>query len=232
MLLSLCSSTRTCSGSRSYAVAAVRAGATAALDQRTHHGRVAEAEEQQGLGRQAVAAAAPGLLVVALDALGQVEVHDEAHVALVDAHAEGDGGDHDEDVVAGEGVLDAAALVGGQAGVVGGGRHAGRRELAGHFFGALAAEAVDDAGLAGAPVEEDLELVQRLALLHDGVADVGPVEARDVARRVAEAQAGADVVARLRVGGGRAGDDGHAGEQPAQAGRAARTRGGSRGPTG
>ena len=100
--------------------------------------------------------------------------------------------------------------------MVGGGRHAGRRELAGHFFGALAAEAVDDAGLAGAPVEEGLELVQRLALLDDRVADVGPVEARDVARRVAEAQARAHVVARLRVGGGRAGDDGHAGEQPAQ----------------
>ena len=119
-----------------------------------HDGRVAEAEQQQGLGGQAVAAAAAGLLVVALDALGQVVVHHEAHVALVDAHAEGDGGDHDQDVVAGEGVLHAAALVRGQAGVVGGGRHAGRREPAGHFFGAFAAEAVDDAGLARTPVEE------------------------------------------------------------------------------
>src|SRR5665647_3528248 len=57
---------------------------------------------------------------------------------------------------------------------------------------------------------------QRRPLLDDRVADVGPVEARDVARRVAEAQAGADVVARLRVGGGRTGDDGDAGEQPGQ----------------
>ena len=57
---------------------------------------------------------------------------------------------------------------------------------------------------------------ERLALLDDRVADVGPVEAGDVAGRVAEAQAGADVVAGLRVGGGGAGDDGHAGEQPAQ----------------
>lgn len=57
---------------------------------------------QPGGGGLAVTAGAAGLLVVALDGLGQVEVGDEAHVGLVDAHAEGDGGDDDQTVLAQE----------------------------------------------------------------------------------------------------------------------------------
>ncbi len=60
------------------------------------------------------------------------------------------------------------------------------------------------------------ELLGRVSFVDDGVADVGPVEAGDEAGRVGEAQAGAHVVAGLRVGGGRAGDDGHVGKQLAQ----------------
>jgi hypothetical protein len=56
-----------------------------------HH--IAEAVGHPGHGRLPVAAGAAGLLVVGLDRLGQVEMRDEAHVGLVDAHAEGDGGD-------------------------------------------------------------------------------------------------------------------------------------------
>jgi hypothetical protein len=51
-------------------------------------------------------------------------VGDEAHVGLVDAHAEGDGGHHHDAVLAQEAVLVAAAHVGVQAGVVGQGAHA------------------------------------------------------------------------------------------------------------
>ena len=57
---------------------------------------------QPGGRRQAVAPGAAGLLVVALDRLRQVEVGDEAHVGLVDAHAERDRGDHDQAVLAQE----------------------------------------------------------------------------------------------------------------------------------
>ena len=190
--------------------------ATAAFDEAAHDGGVAEAEEQQGLGGQTVAAAAPGLLVVALDGLGQVVVHDEAHVALVDAHAEGDRGDDHRDLVPREGVLDAPPLVRRQAGVVGGGVHAVGAELAGDLLGALAREAVDDAGLAGVAGEELRELVQRLALVDHGVADVGPVEPGDVDGGVAQPEPRAHVVACLGVGRRRAGHDGHAGEQAAQ----------------
>ena len=171
---------------------------------------------------QAVAARAARLLVVALDGLGQVVVHDEAHVGLVDAHAEGDGGDDDVDLVAREGVLYARALVRRQAGVVGGG--AARRPAAavGDLLDALAREAVDDAGLAlvlrGRNGEQ---LLQRLALLDHGVADVGPVEAGDVHGGVGQTEPAAHVVARLGVGRGRAGHERHVGEAGRAAARAA-----------
>ena len=55
---------------------------------------VRQAVDHPGIRGQAVAAGAAGLLVVRLDALRHVEVRDEAHVRLVDAHAEGDGRDH------------------------------------------------------------------------------------------------------------------------------------------
>ena len=88
--------------------------------------------------------------------------------------------------------------------------------MSGDLLGALAREAVDDARLALVAGEELQQLVQRLALLDDGVADVGPVEAGDVDGRVGEPEPHAHVVARLGVGGGGAGHDGHAGEQAAQ----------------
>ena len=82
-----------------------------------HH--VGQAVGHPGVGGQAVAAGAAGLLVVALDVLRQVEVGDEAHVGLVDAHAEGDGRHHHDAVLAQEAVLVALAHVGVEPGVVG-----------------------------------------------------------------------------------------------------------------
>src|SRR3546814_18401906 len=67
----------------------------------------------------AVAAGTAGCLVVALDRLGQVEVGDEAYVGLVDAHAEGDGGDDHHALVAQETALVLRARRRIQAGVVG-----------------------------------------------------------------------------------------------------------------
>ena len=93
------------------------AGLSSIMRRWLHH--VLQAVGHPGVGRQAVAAGAAGLLVVALDVLGQVEVGDEAHVGLVDAHAEGDGRDHHDAVLAQEAVLVALPHVGVQAGVVG-----------------------------------------------------------------------------------------------------------------
>ena len=74
-------------------------------DKRAQPVHVAVGIEQQGFAGEPVAARAPGLLVVALHVLGKVHVHDKAHVGLVDAHAERDGGDDDADVVAEEFLL-------------------------------------------------------------------------------------------------------------------------------
>ena len=51
--------------------------------------------EKNGATGQAVAAGAADLLVEGLDRCGQRGVDDGADVGLVDAHAEGDGGDDD-----------------------------------------------------------------------------------------------------------------------------------------
>ena len=80
---------------------------------------VAHAVERQRVGRQPVAAGAADLLIIALDVGGEVGVEHEADIRLVDAHAEGHGGDHDNAVLLQEGVLVARAIGLVHAGVVG-----------------------------------------------------------------------------------------------------------------
>ena len=80
----------------------VGAIAGALVDQAALLHDVAEAVGHPRDGGLAVAAGATGLLVVALDRLRQVDVRDEAHVGLVDAHAERDRRDHHDAVVAEE----------------------------------------------------------------------------------------------------------------------------------
>src|SRR5687768_4772248 len=46
--------------------------------------------EEPGLRRLSVAAGASGFLIESLDGFGDARMRDEAHVRLVDAHAEGD----------------------------------------------------------------------------------------------------------------------------------------------
>ena len=80
---------------------------------------VAQAPGHHGGRRQPVAAGAPGLLVVGLEALGRIEVVDEAHVGLVDAHPERDRGHDDARLVLDEPTLGGAPDVRGQTRVVG-----------------------------------------------------------------------------------------------------------------
>jgi hypothetical protein len=61
---------------------------------------------------------------------------DEADVGFVDAHAEGDGGADDLDLVAQEKLLVLRALPGGEAGVIG----PGADFVGGQFFGELSAD--------------------------------------------------------------------------------------------
>ena len=88
-------------------VAPVREVALGRLDHLALLHDVLQPVRQPGRRRQAVAPGPAGLLVVALDRLRQVEVGDEPHVGLVDAHPERDRRDHDQAVLAQE-----AGLVG------------------------------------------------------------------------------------------------------------------------
>ena len=74
--------------------------------------------EEDGVGWEAVASGASSFLVVGFEGVGELEVVDEADVGLVDAEAEGLGGDHDLVVSAHELGLDALPLAGGHAAVV------------------------------------------------------------------------------------------------------------------
>ncbi len=135
----------------------------------------------------------------------------KAHVGLVDAHAERDGGHHHDAVLAQEAVLVLLAHLGGQARVVGQRRQARIAQRLGQFLHALAGLAIDHAGLAQVlAVDEAHELRERLLLFLDAVADVGPVEADDELPRLLQPQALHDVLARERVRRGREGDARHA----------------------
>ena len=120
----------------------------ALLDLQAAQLHVAQAVEGQRIGRQPVAAGAADLLVVGLDIGRQVGMADEAHIGLVDAHAEGDGGRHHHAVFLLEGILVGVAHRLVEAGMVRQRAHAGRRESGGQFLDLAARGAIDDAALA------------------------------------------------------------------------------------
>ena len=70
-------------------------GGVVALEEEVVHLAVGEGVEEDGAGGLAIAAGAADLLVVGFDGAGERGVDDGADVGLVDAHAEGDGGDDD-----------------------------------------------------------------------------------------------------------------------------------------
>ena len=160
----------------------------------------------------AVAAGAPRFLVIGFHALGQVEVRDEAHVRLVDAHAEGDRG-HDHDaVLAQEAGLVCRACFRGEAGVIGQRVETALREGLGRRFDPLARHGVDDARLAPAAFEKGGELRPRVGFRLYPVPDVGPVEAADETLRAVQFQPLQDVPARHGIGGRRQCQSRHPGE--------------------
>ncbi len=70
------------------------------------------AVKQHGIRLFAVPSGTPRLLEISLRTLGDVEVEHQAHVGLVDAHAESVGGDHHRDVTRFPGVLPDTTLMG------------------------------------------------------------------------------------------------------------------------
>ena len=132
-------------------------------------------------------------------------MHHVADVGLVDAHAEGVGGHHDRGRIVHEGPLVALALLGGEPRVVAGGRDAALAQVVAHLLHRRPLGAVDDARLGPSLVDEGIQarqLLLGLAPLHRET-QVGPVEARDRAGRVAQAQKAHDVAAHQIGGRGR-----------------------------
>ena len=72
-------------------------------------------------------------------------MNDEANVGFVDAHAKGNGGNHDLELASEKSSLNAVAVVGLKSGVVGGGAEPAA-EFGGERFGLLAGRRVDDGG--------------------------------------------------------------------------------------
>ena len=150
-------------------------------------------------GREPVAAGSSGLLVVALDALGQVQVRDEPDVRLVDAHAEGDGGHHHHPVLAQEAGLVGRAHRPGQPRVVRQRDDPLLGERLGGLLHRLARQAVDDAGV---PVvlaaQQAHQLLQRLLLGLDPVLNVRTIEAGHEHPGLPQPQPLDDLAARRR----------------------------------
>ena len=183
-----------------------------------HH--VLQPVGQPGGGGQPVASGAPGLLVVALHGLGQVQVGDEAHVGFVDPHPEGDGRDHDHPVLAQEPTLALGPLRLGHPGVVGHRIHPLVPQPGGGLLDAASGQAVDDAGLAvvlGA--DQAQQLLAGGVLLGDAVLDVGPVEAGDEVLGPLQRQALGQLPVGRGGGGGGQGDARDPGEALGQHGQ-------------
>src|SRR5690606_40438162 len=162
----------------------------ALLGQHAPVDHAAEPVAEPGLRGHAVAARTAGLRVVALDRLGQVDMGDEAHVGLVDAHAEGDRRHHHHAIALQEPALVLGAGLRVHAGVVGQGVDAGLLQLPGHRVHPPPGEGVHDPALAAVAGEEVQQGAGPAAvLLHHRVADVGPVEGTDEATRALQAQA-------------------------------------------
>ncbi len=142
-------------------------------------GEILGAPEQGRHGRIAIAPGAAALLIIALDRLGQAGMYDEADVRLVDAHAEGDGRDHDHLLAGKEGGLVGGADLRIEPGMIrenGPACHRGPRLSASCSVAARGGR-IDDTGAAmlGENVA-DLAL-HPVARLY-GVADIGPGRSR------------------------------------------------------
>ena len=147
------------------------------------------------------------LLIIALDALGDVVVDDKAHVRLVDSHAEGDGGHDDVDLLHQELVLVLGPGFGVQAGMVGQGPDSVDGEHLGHLFHLFAAQAIDDAGFAGVLADEADDVFLRFHLVPHLIVQIGPVEGRFEHFGVLDAEILEDVALHLGRGGGGEGND-------------------------
>ena len=159
--------------------------------------------EQHDLGGRAVAARAPGLLVVGVQRLGDLGVEHPAHVGLVDPHPERGRGHHHVQLPVHEALLHVVALGRLHPRVVRGGAQRARAQLLGELLRLAPRRDVDDPGR-GRPLDQlqqrpPLALRALLAVeALDREPQVRPVEPADQELRVPQPQPRDDLVAHGR----------------------------------
>ncbi len=135
--------------------------------------------QHQAVGRLTIPPCTADFLAVVLDGLGQVEMHHVADVTLVDAHAKRDGGNDAIGAPAHKALLDALALIVGQAGVIGLGLNAMAVQVLGNLFSGFLQRDIDDTRLMrplAHPGDQAPTFVRTGNRFHQQV-EVGPVEA-------------------------------------------------------
>ena len=123
-----------------------------------------------------VASGTAGFLVIALDALGNIVMNHKTDVRFVYPHAKGDGGHNDVYFLHQELVLVFCAGFCIQAGVVRKGLDAIDGQHLGQFLHLFAAEAINDAGLAGVLADKTDNVLFRFHLIPYLIVQIGPVE--------------------------------------------------------
>ncbi len=114
-----------------------------------------------------------------LDRFRQRRVDHTSNVAAVDSHAEGDRRHNHVDLLRGEAILRAPALLRLHPGVIVGGPDAMRLQVARHLLGVFAADAVDNRSLARMPAQHAGHLRIDVQLRDDPVKQIRPIERAD-----------------------------------------------------
>ncbi len=139
---------------------------------------------------------------------------DEADVRLVDPHAEGDGGAHDEAIFQQETPLALGPHIGIEPRMIGERRDARTFDGLGEVFGGVAGGGIDDARQTRTRLDEGDDPLGAVAFLGlCGEGEIGPVEARHMDGRLGEVELRENVVARTGVGRGGHCEARHTGEQ-------------------
>ena len=169
-------------------------------DPRPRLGEILRAPEQMRHRRIAVAPGAAGFLIIGLDRFGQRRMRHEAHVRLVDSHAERDRRADHHVLARHEIGLVLRPHRGIESGVIGARRPPRPAERLGQFLGRRAGRRIDDAG-AGRIADHLGDLLRRARLGADRIADIGAIEAGDDQPVLRNAELLQDIGAGVRVGG-------------------------------
>ncbi len=148
-------------------------------------------------------------------------MHHKAHVGFVNPHSKRHGSHHDLQIVALELLLHVGTNAVIQPGVIGPGAKATGLQARGGILYLSAAVAVDDAGFASLLLNVAQQLIERLKLFQQRIANVRTVKAADLDQRIAQPEQMHNIAAGgvIRRGGQRhKGDSREAGAQLAERG--------------